>query len=225
MSPPVDVWQIELSNDPKKCRLSGTPLSPGEHERALRFREAGDRSRFIQRRSWLRRILANITGMDAARLELGVNSYGKPALINGPTELHFNLTSSSNLALCAIRQGQPVGVDLERIDPTLEILPVATEHFPVGEYSAMQPTDRRLFYKLWTAREAYLKGTGLGLSIPLREVNVTWQGAMHDHCSIRCPNVNAGEVWLGKALTVAPQYVATVATPGAASFPSITFQR
>lgn len=220
----MDVWQITLSDDPLVCRVFETLLSPEEHERARRFRQESDRLRFIQRRGWLRRILASVTGLDAAQMELGVTPHGKPTLLNGPSELSFNLACSQNWMLCAASSGQPVGVDLEHMNPTLEILEIASEHFSRSEnamlLAASGDQQRRLFTQLWTAKEAYLKGIGCGLFIPLREVEVRWETSQRSACTIRCKTVGT-EVWKGVELPSHPQFCAMLATPNVTAFPTI----
>lgn len=216
MSGSVNVWQIALANNPRECRPMETLLSPEECERARRFRHAGDRFSFIQRRAWLRRILASVTGIEARQLELGVTPLGKPTLLNGPPALFFNMTCSRNLVLCAVSRGEPVGIDLEWIDPALPVLPMASEHFSSGEYAMLcaEPVHRQrsLFYRLWTAKEAYLKGVGCGLSIPLQEVGVTWKDSARDAGSIHCRDCE-GQAWQVVALPGIPQYLATLAMP------------
>jgi 4'-phosphopantetheinyl transferase len=216
VSNPVEVWQGALSENPEECELLETLISPGELERAQRFRHASGRLRFIQRRAWLRRILSHATSLDPVRLKLGLTPFGKPTLLNGPHSLFFNMASSRDLMICAVSREGPVGIDLEWIDPALETLPVASEHFSSTEYAMLRMTSihrqRRLFYQLWTAREAYLKGVGCGLSIPLREIKVTSEDSAHGGAWTICCRTVGGEAWRGIELPIDSQYVATLAT-------------
>jgi len=224
MSDSVSVWQIALGSNPRECRDMETLLSPEEHERVRCYRHDGDRFSFIQRRAWLRRILASVTGIEAAQLELGVSPHGKPILLNGPLTLFFNMASSRNFVLYAVSRENPVGVDLEWMDPRLEFLPVASEHFSRSEYAMLCATpshrQRSLFYRLWTAKEAYLKGIGCGLSIPLQEVEITWKGSVRGVGSIHCQS-HAGEAWRVVRLPLVPKYFAILAMPNASAFSSI----
>lgn len=220
MTDSVNAWQIALEDDPQEYRQMQTLLSREERERSLRFRDDVNRLAFIQRRAWLRRILANVTGIEASQLELGVNPRGKPILLNGPPELFFNIAHSRNLVLCAVSRGKPVGVDLEWIDPALEFLGVASALFSRSECAMLRAApscrQRLLFYALWTAKEAYLKGIGYGLSIPLQEVEMIWEDSVRGVGSIHCQN-HGNDAWRVARLPVISQYFATLATVGAST--------
>ena len=213
----VDVWQIALGGGTlEEQQCSEKLLSPEERLRARRFQNDRERNRFIQRQAGLRRILASVTGQDAARLEFGATPHGKPTLRNGPHDLFFNVSHSRDLALCVVSRGEPVGIDLEGMDPALEVLAVAREHFSASEYAMLcgAPASRRhlLFYKFWTAGEAYLKGIGCGLSLPLRELELSWDKTEHTIQTICC-RAHDGAPWQVVELPLAPPFLATLATP------------
>ena len=99
---------------------------------------------------------------------------GKPFFPDRP-EIHFNLSHSGPLALCAVGDA-PVGADVEVIRPRWEGLPrrVLSE----GEYRWFAGRGSRWadFYTLWTLKEARLKYEGTGLNRAPRTVAVPLLG-------------------------------------------------
>lgn len=92
-------------------------------------------------------------------------SMGKPRLSGYP--LHFNLSHSGDYVLCAASDRE-IGVDIQKLQ-TLDELGLARRYFTSGEYEILQGLgdDRersRLFFRLWTRKEAYGKLTGEGIT-------------------------------------------------------------
>ena len=114
--------------------------------------------------------------------------------------LHFNLSHSGNLALCAVRLDAPVGVDVEYLDPSIDICQLLEECCTPQEASSLGalPSQARFlsFFRLWTRKEAYLKATGQGLSVPLCDVDLDAHGSR----------------WHVQDLDPAPGYAAAIAT-------------
>lgn len=86
---------------------------------------------------------------------------GKPVFPDHPG-LHFNLSHSGSLALCALAD-RPVGVDIEVVRPRSAGLPAHV--FKGAEYDRFLALggDWHAFYTLWTEKESILKYTGEGL--------------------------------------------------------------
>lgn len=86
---------------------------------------------------------------------------GKP-FFPGYPDLHFNLSHSGALALCALAD-RPVGADIEVIRPRSAGLPAYV--FRGAEYDRFLALggDWGAFYTLWTEKESILKYTGEGL--------------------------------------------------------------
>jgi 4'-phosphopantetheinyl transferase len=95
-----------------------------------------------------------------------VNKYGK-AYISNYDNIHFNLSHSNKLVLCAISDME-VGVDTEYIDPEID-LSIARHYFYNSEYenimNAQNPSDE--FFRYWVLKESYMKYTGLGFHLNL----------------------------------------------------------
>ena len=139
----------------------GMTLLPWEErrEKVMRFHFERDRRLCLGAGLLLAYALRRAGAKD---LSLCCLSGGKPVLIHEPC-IHFNLSHSGNLAVCAVSD-QPVGADVEMwqdADPG-----VAALCFRAAEREWMNASgdNARAFAWLWTRKESYLKLTGDGLS-------------------------------------------------------------
>jgi 4'-phosphopantetheinyl transferase len=103
---------------------------------------------------------------------------GKPSLA-GPSinpRLQFNMSHSHELALCAVSLVREVGIDVEYMRPMPEAESLAKRFFAEAEHALIQALSieeqAHAFFRLWTAKEAYLKATGQGLGHPLEQVEI-----------------------------------------------------
>ena len=129
----------------------------------------------------LRRVLGGYLGVEPGVLSFVCGRYGKPAL--ACASLHFNVAYSRDVALVAVARRE-IGVDVERIVPERALGPIAERFFAPAEVEllhGLRVAERiRVFYRLWTRKEAYAKATGRGLSHPLRHLPVHPSLATHD---------------------------------------------
>lgn len=141
-------------------------LSADERERAARFRFDVHRNRFVRCRALLRQQLAQTLHIDAASIAFRYGSHGKPETDG----VHFNVSHSDHLAVIAISRDHPLGVDLERIDATKDVLSLARVAFSPFECDALAALPRAeqitAFCQTWARKEAYLKLLGTGFSLP-----------------------------------------------------------
>ncbi len=165
----VHVFRLQL--DLPETRLAGlvTSLSEDERTRAARYLREVDRQRFIAARGQMRAILAAYLGTDPAKVRFLYNPQGKPSLAEG--EPRFNLSHSQGLGLLAVAFGQEIGVDIERLDRTVDYAGIARRFFApaeVNEFFALPSRDRpRAFCTGWTRKEAYIKARGKGMAFAL----------------------------------------------------------
>lgn len=95
---------------------------------------------------------------------------GKPWFPGRP-HLHFSVSHSGGLALCALSDRE-VGADVELVRPRRERLPAyALSEAELAWYQA-HGGGWEWFYTLWTLKEARVKCTGQGLKRPPREISV-----------------------------------------------------
>ncbi len=92
--------------------------------------------------------------------------YGK-AYISNHENIHFNLSHSGKIVLCAISDME-VGVDVEYIDSEID-LNIAKHYFYNREYENIMNAKNKSeeFFKYWVLKESYMKYTGLGMNLEL----------------------------------------------------------
>lgn len=168
-----DVWRIDLDAvEGVGPALQGEgPLDAAELARAARFAFERDRRRFVAARLALRRILGMALGRDPAALVIEAPPLHRPRLA-GDSGLDFNLSHSGRLALVAVGQAAPLGVDVEEWRSVPDAAALAARLFTPRECAALAADPRAAFLTCWTRKEAVLKSTGLGLSVEPRTVEV-----------------------------------------------------
>lgn len=171
----IDLWFWHL--DAPACTLARwqTYLDQAEQDRMERFMFARDKIRFTICRSRLRRILGQYTHTAPRAIKFATEGRGKPVLAGAnPNKVHFNLTHTEGLACLAVAHGEAVGVDLEHMRAVKDDF--VTYALNPAEHAGVQqlpPADRQAaFFRVWTAKEAYLKSIGTGLWQSLKTFDV-----------------------------------------------------
>ncbi|MER7466114.1 4'-phosphopantetheinyl transferase superfamily protein [Streptomyces sp. NPDC097981] len=167
---PPQIWLVRTA-DHRVAPGSVGMLQPDEAARRARFVYPGDRHRYTAAHLALRRLLGACLGRDPAAVVITREPCtvcggptGRPAV--AAADLHFSLSHSGDLALCAVGR-TPVGVDIEAASPVGEDGDLRDLLHPRErqELLALAPLERRdAFLRCWTRKEAYLKGTGAGLA-------------------------------------------------------------
>jgi 4'-phosphopantetheinyl transferase len=171
----VHIWRAALDEEgwpgPEK-------LPPEERRRAEGFLRRGPARRWTAARWALRQTLARYLERPAGEIALEVDERGKPRLRERDRGLEFNLTHSAGLALVAVTERRPVGIDVEAITPREDPLALAERALPAEDAAAVRsagPAERLdAFYAAWVRHEARLKclGTGFGSPTPIAGVTV-----------------------------------------------------
>lgn len=81
---------------------------------------------------------------------------GKPYIEGGPC---FSYSDSGGFGLCAVSEAE-IGADIEILRPAARYLAVARRFFAPDEAAAATEEN---FFRLYTAKEAYVKFTGKGI--------------------------------------------------------------
>lgn len=102
--------------------------------------------------------------------EIALREGGKP-FFPGYPGLHFNLSHSGDLALCAL-DGAPVGVDIQLVRQWRPSLPRRVCSPEELAWLEGQPEFWPAFTLLWTLKEARVKESGKGLTSPIRDIRV-----------------------------------------------------
>lgn len=139
-------------------------LSPAERERAAGM-IAGRARTFLSARAYLRQHIAAMTGSDPNTLEIELDAYGKPYLVWPDAAVSFSLSHSNGKILIGLARGkQPVGVDLQYMEPDTDIERIAARFFTPDERAelAAAADKRTKGFEIWCRKEALFK---LGLNI------------------------------------------------------------
>lgn len=162
--------------DDGQYRAMYDAMSPDRRTRADGFRFKDDRMRCICADMLCRKMLAKASGLDAKSILFAQGEKGKP-YTNVPC--HFNVSHSGDWVLCAVSDKQ-IGVDIEMVKPFragmiaryfthAEATYVWDGNAPL-EGNVTDPDTCTRFYRVWTAKEAYVKMTGTGISTDLSTV-------------------------------------------------------
>ncbi|HXG89189.1 MAG TPA: 4'-phosphopantetheinyl transferase superfamily protein [Vicinamibacterales bacterium] len=150
-------------------------LTDDEKQRAQRFAQRDDATRFIVGRALARTMLSRFADVSPEAWEFVIGEHGRPELARRPPgapDLRFNLTHTTGMVACALTIGREVGVDIEHINRRLSY--EVPERFfspqEVADLRALPEADQpTVFFDYWTLKEAYIKARGLGLALPLRQ--------------------------------------------------------
>jgi len=172
----VHLWAFGLDLRGAALARLEALLSDDESARAATLRSARQRARFVAGRGTLRRLLGRYAAGDPARIRFRYTDLGKPEL-EGDGALHFSLSHSGGLAVCAVSRGRLVGVDVERVRDGLDGVGIAERFFAPGEARRLRRlptrTRRAAFFRCWTRKEAYQKALGKGVFAGLGAFEVT----------------------------------------------------
>ena len=164
----IRVLHIPLDESGAGWELYFEQLTSEERDRASRFRFDADRLRFAKCRAILRRTLGEMLGVPPRDVVLRFGEHGKPHLPEGH-DIEFNVSHTRGAGLIAIHRGDALGVDVEHAKRMSDLDGVARRVFTAREQDqlfAMGEAARRTqFFRLWTAKEAFLKAIGSGLSL------------------------------------------------------------
>ncbi|MEM6755426.1 MAG: 4'-phosphopantetheinyl transferase superfamily protein [Cyanobacteria bacterium P01_C01_bin.38] len=190
LSNEVHIWRENLDNVKPLLKDLTRILAEDELVRARRFHFEQHRQRFIAARGILRNILSRYLNIEPSEIKFGYEARGKPFLEqNLQNKLTFNVSHSQNFALYAVSLDNSIGVDLESISSTTDVVSLAQRFFSPNEFaiieSAPQEQQHQLFFRYWTCKEAYLKATGTGLK-DLQQVEISL--AIEQSAKLNIPN-------------------------------------
>jgi 4'-phosphopantetheinyl transferase len=174
----IHLWWISLDVTDEILQTFISLLSESEKIKADRFKFPQHQRRYQAVHGILRIILGRYLNLDPAQINFTHCDRGKPYLTNdcNPLNLQFNLSHSENMAILGISRDRRIGVDLEKMRPMENAEQLAERFFCASEYALLTqaiPAERdKLFFQLWTAKEAYLKATGEGISGGLNQVEI-----------------------------------------------------
>lgn len=213
----IHLWFVDLDlSAPQLQRLTAT-LSPEELAQADRFIKQQHGDRYRASHGWLRDVLARYLLCAPGAIEYEQGLYGKPYIKGVSSFVHFNLSHSHSHALIAVMAEQEVGVDIEYLNPTLQVMDLAKRFFSDREVAQLESlaadVQREAFFRCWTRKEAYIKALGKGLFISLKSFSVSVKAAGFD-CLLEIDGdeKQANNWCLGSVSLENEHYIAAVAT-------------
>lgn len=218
----VHLWHIALDETPQERAACHAVLDEVERGRAARFYRELHQQRFTVGRGRLRMLLGAYLNCAPETLTFRYNQQGKPALDapEPPVPFAFNLSHSGDVALCAIAGFDTVGVDVEALRESRDLIPIARRFFSGAEQAALQllPPDQQCaaFYQCWSSKEALLKAWGTGLVTPLDRFTVRVAPGEVGLLELNIPEWTR-DPWALYTITVPKGYAATLAVPGSAT--------
>jgi 4'-phosphopantetheinyl transferase len=190
--PNVEVFYS--SSDDLKTKYSELKqyISDDEKSRADRFHFETDRKTYVLSHSLLRLILGKRIKKHPLEISFSRDHNNKPVLRGNP--VCFNLTHTREAFALAVSDNFYVGIDLETINPGIDIYSIINSFFSERERKLIlnSKTDAcDSFFLLWTRKEALLKAVGSGLVNDLKVIEVSEPENMIKWNSLEKPAVNS----------------------------------
>ncbi|MFC1539842.1 4'-phosphopantetheinyl transferase family protein [Candidatus Latescibacterota bacterium] len=174
----ADIWLIHSDADEDTFERLLKTLSHDELIKAERLISTEKRRHFVVSRGILRYLLSRYLNTEPEELEIIYTKNGKPVLTGSDQDkLSYNLSHSHGNIFYGITAGGEIGVDIEKIRSNASIMGIAHRQFTEPELQIVEQTEHedtlRMFFKIWTRKEAVLKAFGMGLLLPMRNFDVS----------------------------------------------------
>jgi 4'-phosphopantetheinyl transferase len=173
----VHVWAFPLRVPPARLAELRALLTPDELAKADRIVVKVKCEQSAVSRGVARTLLARYLGTPAADLRFRYGDKGRPYLDGAGSGLVFNVSHSGDLGAIAVTREGEMGVDVERLDPKVDLIGIGRRFFSPVEHADLRTQSgdalTHAFFRAWTRKESYLKAKGTGLALPLDGFDVT----------------------------------------------------
>lgn len=165
------VFHVDLARHASREREALDWLDEAERSRQRRFVHPRPSREFTLCRAALRSLLCRELNCSNGDLSFGMSKFGKPfARVNGvAAPISFNVSHGGRHGLIALAPKGRIGVDVEERSTSRNLDVCIRLLFSPGERAEFETVSARdkvkLFYRLWTLKEALIKAVGAGLSI------------------------------------------------------------
>ncbi|EJR54571.1 phosphopantetheine-protein transferase domain protein [Bacillus cereus VD107] len=156
-------------------------LNDVEREKANSYHHSADRARFIIGCVISRLVLGKILSMSPVQVPIDRMcpvcklQHGRPQLPEGMPQI--SVSHSGEWVVVAFTTSAPVGVDVEQMNPNVDVMKMAEGVLTDSEIAQVMklPNEQKIkgFLTYWTRKEAVLKATGEGLLIPPVHITVS----------------------------------------------------
>jgi 4'-phosphopantetheinyl transferase len=171
------VWELRLDNEDWDKYVDILTVDEAQKISSYKNKRAQIHARRC--RVAVRLVLAKYLKQTPSQIAFSLGQFGKPKIMG--RQLHFNLSHSDSTAVLAIC-GFPIGIDLELCRGRhLDVDGVAKIVFHPSEMEIFSHCSKeekiKMFYRIWTQKEAYSKYLGKGLNIPFDQIRFSNFGA------------------------------------------------
>jgi 4'-phosphopantetheinyl transferase len=170
----VEVWHVTMPMT--EMDIDRSVLADAELQHAVRYRQSADRVRYMATRAALRELLGRRLQVEPVSLRFTATHRGRPELTGAICAPSFNVSHAGEHALITLSDRREVGIDVERVDPSLNwhelVQLVCTSDERLALMAVPTSRQREWFFRSWTAKEALLKALGLGIAEGLHTLKV-----------------------------------------------------
>jgi 4'-phosphopantetheinyl transferase len=199
-------------------------LSSTEHSQLNSFRFAKHQKEYLLTRALVRYIIGGMTHVEPAKVAFTHNEYGKPSLQDNKS-ISFNLSHSGGAVVLAVCKERDIGIDIELATSNRAALDIADDFFSLSECQLLrnypEQLQHKMFFKLWTLKEAYIKACGKGLSTPLHSFSFSLQ----EHCqtlALQTSDTDLTKRWHFIQATVLHDYELAIGLKNGASLKAVS---
>ena len=177
----IHIWCANLDQPGEVVSGFYSILSDNEKTKIKKYISKGLRSRHIVSTGLARVLISNYTTYKPNDIIFKYNEFGKPFVSpdsNG-NNLFFNLSHSYNYVVYVFTRNMPIGIDVEKVKELADMEGVVDLCFSESEkkWFSKVSSDKKeeIFYKIWTAKEAYIKAIGKGFSFSPKRISLGQQ--------------------------------------------------
>ncbi|RKM56473.1 4'-phosphopantetheinyl transferase superfamily protein [Butyrivibrio sp. X503] len=164
-------------------------VDEAQRDKILRFHFDADKKRSLAGLLLSYYAIFKEFGLAPKDITFDKNKYGKP-FVKDRDDIYYNISHSGNYVVCAIGSS-PVGIDVQ--EHKNADLNIADRFFSKEEKEALATVGnkgaeteeeilkkrKKLFYDMWSLKEAYIKCIGIGLSKPLNEFGIVSEDGLY----------------------------------------------
>lgn len=170
----IEAIHVDLDTVDVQAREGLT--TPNERQRAREYHDPVAKKRFLARRAAMRMIVASRLGVAPGEIDILIDPAGRPLVRGGKVQISQSTRGQNMIA--ALAWDRAVGCDVESHHQTIDMPSIARFCFTPSEQravlAAMPEVRARLFYGIWTCKEAFLKATGTGLCVEMASVETLY---------------------------------------------------
>jgi 4'-phosphopantetheinyl transferase len=168
--------QIAMLNTEKNVHfINSKNIPPDQMGEINKYKNKYDRDKRILARTFLYDFINYTYGI--TNFELEFNEYKKPFLKNS-THINFSFSYANENILVGTSNDKRIGVDIEYIDPNINIREIACEILCPAEldkfnlYMDGSPDQQVYLFNSFSAKESIIKAFGTGLYFNVKELNL-----------------------------------------------------